>query len=154
VMGHAEYWSTGMRQQAAVARDRGVSLAFFGGNDMYWRVRLESSPLGPAREIICYKTDYQRDPLTAADLRYATNPRRSWPLNLPENAMLGAMFGGIVQTSAPLVLAKGAERFLSGTHLQAGSMVPGLVGTEFDRIFPNGATPPTLDVIAASPVHC
>ena len=34
-VGHDEYWSKPMRDAAEAARDAGINLAFFGGNDVY-----------------------------------------------------------------------------------------------------------------------
>ena len=41
-VGHDEYWSAEMFTAAAAARDAGVDVAFFGGNDIYWQVRYEA----------------------------------------------------------------------------------------------------------------
>lgn len=153
IAGHDEYWSTTMREHITTARDLGVSLAFFGADDVFWHVRLQSSPLGSDREVICYKVA-ALDPMTALDPKMATYLWREKPINEPENALLGQMYRSIVTGQAPLVLAAGIAPFLQGTHLQVGSSLPGLVGGEFDRIFNNGATPSSLSVLAASPVKC
>lgn len=156
--GHDEYWSTAMRDNVTSARDHGVSLAFFGGNDIYWHVRLQSSPLGPDREVVCYKAGYYSDdavdPVTLANPHEATVLWRDKPIDEPENALLGEMYGGALSVSAPLVLAAGAESFLSNTTLHAGSALQGLIGGEYDRVYHNKLTPPTLSILAASPLHC
>ncbi|MCG3126125.1 MAG: hypothetical protein CHACPFDD_00955 [Phycisphaerae bacterium] len=41
-VGHDEYWSAAMYDQAEQHRDAGRSLAFFGANNVYWRVDFES----------------------------------------------------------------------------------------------------------------
>jgi hypothetical protein len=46
-LGHDEYWSTAMRQTATAARDRGINLAFLGGNEVYRHIRFADTPLGP-----------------------------------------------------------------------------------------------------------
>ena len=157
--GHDEYWSTAMRNQVTFARDEGVSLAFFGGNAVYWHVRLQSSPLGPDREVICYKPGYyegspEADPLSSVDPSEATVLWRDPPLNMPENALLGEMYGGYMNQLAPLVLDRGAQPFVSGSGLHVGSALPGLVGVEYDRIYHNGATPSSLSILASSPLKC
>jgi hypothetical protein len=158
--GHDEYWSTAMRDHVTIARDTGVSLAFFGGNDVYWHVRLQSSPLGPDRQLICYKPGYYEDnvvdPVASFDPGEDTVLWRDPPLNEPENALLGEMYGGAERSPAPLVLADGAGPFLSNTTLHAGSAIPGLIniGGEYDRIYHNGATPSSLVVLASSPLQC
>ena len=37
--GHDEYWSAGQRANVEAARDAGVNLAFFSGNEMFWKTR-------------------------------------------------------------------------------------------------------------------
>src|SRR5262249_53508944 len=41
--GHDEYWSGAERTKFEVARANGVHLAFFSGNEVYWRTRWENS---------------------------------------------------------------------------------------------------------------
>ena len=38
-VGHDEYWSGQQRRLVEQARDAGVHLGFFSGNEMYWRIR-------------------------------------------------------------------------------------------------------------------
>lgn len=158
VAGHDEYWSTAMRQNVTAARDAGISLAFFGANDVYWHVRLQSSPLGPDRIVVCYKPDGYYDgtvdPLAASDPSQATVLWHDPPLNQPENALLGEMYGGGVLTQAPLALTTAARPFLAGTTLHAGSTMEGLVGGEYDRVYHDKYTPSTLTILAASPLQC
>jgi hypothetical protein len=161
--GHDEYWSSGMRANIARARDAGVSLAFFGANDAYWHARLQSSPLGPDRVVVCYK-DAGLDPLSGHDPSATTTLWQNPPLNQPEQGLLGATFGGLVQGPAPLILSDGAAPFLRGTTLHAGSALAGLEGAEvdpastngeaggFDSVLPDKGTPPALLVLASSPV--
>ena len=42
-VGHDEYWSAGQRSSVEAARDAGVHLAFFSGNEMFWKTRWENS---------------------------------------------------------------------------------------------------------------
>ena len=42
-VGHDEYWSGTQRAHVEAARDAGVNLAFFSGNEVYWKTRWESS---------------------------------------------------------------------------------------------------------------
>jgi len=50
-VGHDEYWSAGQRNSYENARNAGVHLAFFSGNEVYWKVRWENS----TRTLVCYK---------------------------------------------------------------------------------------------------
>ncbi len=57
-VGHDEYWSAGQRDNVEAARDTGVDLAFFSGNEVYWKTRWESSVAGaatPYRTLVSYK---------------------------------------------------------------------------------------------------
>jgi hypothetical protein len=49
--GHDEYWSLNERNKITAARDAGVHLAFFSGNEVYWKVRWENN----YRTLVCYK---------------------------------------------------------------------------------------------------
>ena len=57
-VGHDEYWSGNERAYVEAARDAGMHLAFFSGNEVYWRTRWENSIDGtdtPFRTLVCYK---------------------------------------------------------------------------------------------------
>ncbi len=49
---HSEYWSLEQFQNFVRARDAGVSIASFGANTSYWKVRYEDGQ----RTLVCYKT--------------------------------------------------------------------------------------------------
>jgi hypothetical protein len=151
--GHSEYWTTAMRTNVEAARDAGVSLAFFGANDVYWHVRLQDSALGSARVEVCYK-DATLDPLTKSNPSATTVRWRDAPLNDPENGLLGQMYGGALTGTTTLVLDSGAQPFTTGTSLQPGSTFTGLVGGEYDRVYHNAQSPASLSLIASSPLHC
>ena len=42
-VGHDEYWSGQQRTNVEAARDAGVNLAFFSGNEVFWKTRWENS---------------------------------------------------------------------------------------------------------------
>ena len=57
-VGHDEYWSGGQRANVEAARDAGVHLAFFSGNEVFWKTRWEASIDGadtPYRTLVSYK---------------------------------------------------------------------------------------------------
>jgi len=57
-VGHDEYWSKEERNQVEAARAAGVNLAFFSGNEVYWKTRWENSIDGTGtafRTMVCYK---------------------------------------------------------------------------------------------------
>ncbi|WP_371833313.1 DUF4082 domain-containing protein [Ferirhizobium litorale] len=95
-VGHDEYWSAEQREGVEAARDAGVNLAFWGGNDMYWKIRWETSideNGTPYRTMVCYKETWgtSTDP---SDVGTGTwrDPRYADPGQEPENALIGTMF--------------------------------------------------------------
>jgi hypothetical protein len=57
-VGHDEYWSASQRANVEAARDQGVDLAFFSGNEVFWKTRFEPSIDGAStanRTLVCYK---------------------------------------------------------------------------------------------------
>ena len=57
-VGHDEYWSGDQRANVEAARDAGVNLAFFSGNEIYWKSRWEESidaSATPYRTMVTYK---------------------------------------------------------------------------------------------------
>jgi hypothetical protein len=60
-VGHDEYWSGEQRDNVEAARDAGVNLAFWSGNEVYWKTRWETSiddSGTPYRTLVCYKESY------------------------------------------------------------------------------------------------
>jgi hypothetical protein len=54
-VGHDEYWSKNQRENVEAARDAGVNLAFFSGNEVYWKTRWEANAGSEDRVLVCYK---------------------------------------------------------------------------------------------------
>jgi hypothetical protein len=57
-VGHDEYWSKEERNNVESVRAAGKNLAFFSGNESYWKTRWENSVDGtntPFRTMVCYK---------------------------------------------------------------------------------------------------
>lgn len=57
-VGHDEYWSGQQLDNVTAARDAGVHLAFFSGNEIYWKTRWEPSTDATNtayRTLVCYK---------------------------------------------------------------------------------------------------
>ena len=99
--GHDEYWSAGQRASVEAARDAGVHLAYFSGNQMFWKTRWENSIDGtatPYRTLVSYKETHANakiDP-TAAWTGTWRDPRFSPPADggRPENELSGSIFKG------------------------------------------------------------
>lgn len=154
-VGHDEYWSWKMRQNIEAARGRGVSLGFFGANIGYWQVRFEPSAVDgrPRRTMVCYKyTALQADPVIRdtdrGNDRLTTTQWRAWPLNRPEEALIGVMYHGDPY-SGDIVIADAAHWVFAGTGLRNGDRLPGLLGYETDASF--GFAPAGTQILALSP---
>lgn len=151
--GHDEYWSSGQRASVEKARDAGVNLAFFSGNEVYWRTRWENSQDGsdtPYRTLVCYKdtwADRQLDPVTSTSTW--RDPR--FGVNHPENALTGTLYKSN-NTDLPITVssAEGKLRLWRNTGLgnQADGTSTALaahtIGYESDEDLDNGARPPGL----------
>ncbi len=159
-LGHDEYWTKEMRDGVESARNHGVGLAFFEGNEVYWQMRFEPDSAGtPNRTIVCYKVetshkDLSNDPLYGKDNSRVTTLWRDPLLARPENALAGIMFSSDVHRVRGYpwrVNPEANSSLLEGTGLQQGQMYGcGVVGYEWDRIYNNGATPPGLQVLSVS----
>lgn len=82
-VGHDEYWSKGMRQNVTAARDAGKNLAFFSGNEVYWKTRWADGEAGPCqtidhRTMICYKEGTMGDTPCAGNSAPCTDPTSEW----------------------------------------------------------------------------
>ena len=152
-LGHDEYWSPQMRANVTTARDRGVNLAFLGANACYRRIRFRPSPLGPDRQVICYKTDYQLDPLFGKDNASVTNDWRSPPHPDPESSLIGTFYEAF-PTVAPYVVVTPDAWVFRGTGARAGDAYADLIGPEYDRVNPAVPLCRPMTVLSHSPLTC
>jgi len=146
-LGHDEYWTTRMRATATRARDAGTNVAFLGANAVYWRTRLADPAGTDPRTLICYKSaaaDPVHGPTTTTRWRAAPDPD-------PENSLVGSLYEAF-PASGPLVVTDPGFFLFEATGARAGSTYPGLIGSEINRAYPIPGTPPTLRVVAHSPV--
>lgn len=138
-VGHDEYWTKEMFDGFEQARDQGVNLGFFGGNDVYWQSRLEPSSSGvPARTLVVYKNTPNNsystlDPVTDPTLR--TVRFQDPPVNRPAQSLMGVSFLGSTDRStlnADFVPKVDAGWPWNAAGVAAGSIFPGVVGYEAD----------------------
>ena len=97
--GHDEYWSGPERANVEAARDAGVSLAFFSGNEVFWKTRWENSSADgtstPYRTLTTYKdTHFNAATDPVAWTGTWRDPRFSPPGDggRPENSLTGQLF--------------------------------------------------------------
>ena len=140
--GHDEYWSGSMRSNVEAARDAGVNLIFMTGNEVFWRIRFEPSPIsGQSHQtIVCYKETLEGakvDPSnewtgTWRDARFT--PPAIGGAN-PENALTGTLFKAINPVGDPDFAIKvpstySALRFWRNTDI--ANLTPGSTATLTD----------------------
>jgi hypothetical protein len=146
-IGHDEYWTWSERDNVEAARDAGVNLVFASGNEAYWHARLEESPLGPNRVLVCYK-DAKLDPKPLPP--DATVTFSDPFLGRPENSLLGVQYHGNPDYGLPpwQVAAPADRWYFDCTTLKPGDVINNIVGYEWDTVRDNGHTPPGLEVLA------
>jgi hypothetical protein len=138
--GHDEYWSKEMYDAAQNARDAGVSLAFFGADEVHWQARFEASAAGVAnRVLVCYRyasLDPVQGPTTTLQWR---DPL----LNRPEQTLTGVMYTSEPPygNNVPYVVTSSSQWAYQGTAFKDGDSVAGIVGYEMDRFMSNYAAP-------------
>ena len=152
-VGHDEYWSENQRTNVENARDAGVNLAFFSGNEVYWKTRWEPSEDGnntADRTLVCYKdtwADTQIDPVESTSTW--RDPR--FGVGQPENALTGTAYMSN-DTDLPITVnaEEGKLRLWRNTTLanQAAGTSTALaahtVGYESDEDLDNGFRPAGL----------
>ena len=172
-MGHDEYWSGDQRANVEAARDAGVHLAFFSGNEVFWKTRWEDSIDGsgtPYRSLVCYKETHANaviDPAAPIWTGTWRDPRFSPPADggQPENALTGTIFtvNAGATTSIQVPEADGKMRFWRNTDIaslaagQTATLPFGTLGYEWDEDLDNGFRPDGLirmstTVVAGAPV--
>ncbi len=143
-VGHDEYWSGNQRANVEAARAAGMHMAFFSGNEVFWKTRWEPSVDGtPNRTLVSYKETHANgkiDPTatwtgTWRDGRYSSDGGK------PENLLTGTLFSVNAGTSNIRVPeAMGKFRFWRGTPVAAQSsnntaqLPDGTLGYEWDKV--------------------
>jgi Domain of unknown function (DUF4082)/Fibronectin type III domain len=168
--GHDEYWSANQRANVQAARDAGVNLAFFSGNEMFWKTRWEPSTDGsntPERTLVTYKETHFDGPVDPKDPPTWTgtwrDPRFSPPADggQPENALTGQYFevnSGTTDIQVPAADAKlriwrnTAAANLTGTQTLTLGKGIGTLGYEWDVDADNGFRPPGVVDLSSTTV--
>ena len=152
-LGHDEYWTPQQRKSVTAARDAGTNIAFLGANTCFRRIRFSSSDLGANRNVACYKTSYEKDPLYGHDNSLVTTDFRADPSPDPESSMTGVLYEGY-PTDAPYVVHNANHWLFAGTGVRNGDSFNHLIGVEYDRVTPDQPTPRPIEIIAHSPLVC
>ncbi|MDA8263794.1 MAG: hypothetical protein M0T79_00295 [Actinomycetota bacterium] len=155
-LGHDECWSLTERRAAQSAMAAGVNMVFFGASAILRHVRLQSSPLGPDREVVDYR-DAAEDPLNGkgSPLRVTGNTWFSPPTNWPESGFVGEMYAGFIEPWSPpsaFVVYDASSWIFKGTGLHNGSQLPNVIQADFDHVAPSWPMPSDLQVLGHSPI--
>ncbi|MCA6117922.1 DUF4082 domain-containing protein [Bradyrhizobium sp. WSM 1738] len=166
-VGHDEYWSGQQRANVQAARDAGVNLAFWSGNEMYWRTRWGNSISSDAtayRTLISYKETWSPSASIDPSNEWTgtfRDPRLSPPAvggGIPENALIGQMFQvddvGVNQPDALQAITIPYDdanlRFWRNTSVanlqpgQTATLTKNYLGYEWDEAPDNGFDPAGL----------
>jgi hypothetical protein len=165
-VGHDEYWSGQQRTNVEAARDQGVNLAFFSGNEVYWKTRWENSidPSNtPYRTLVCYKESQDSAKLDPTPTWTGTwrDPRFSPPADggRPENGLTGTIYGaaGGINASITVPEADGKMRFWRNTDIAtlppgtSATLPVGTLGFEIDEPRDNGLQPAGVFKLSTTP---
>lgn len=153
-LGHDEYWTKQQRDAVEAARDVGVNIAFFSGNEAYWQTRLETSSAGgKARVLTCYK-DASLDPQARDTPKEATVLFVDPPVSRPQSMLSGLAYGSNTDPDYIAWRPINVDTWIfDGTGIAAGDAFPGIVGYEYDHMAAAGKRPDGLTVVGNSPVN-
>ena len=154
-IGHDEYWSADQRANVTAARDAGVQLAFFSGNESFWKTRWENSIDGSGtshRTLVCYKETHENAKIDPTPEWTGTwrDPRFSPPADggRPENALSGSIFMVNSGTTDITVTSDdGKMRFWRNTSVASlpsesiATLGSETLGYEWDEDLDNGFRP-------------
>jgi N,N-dimethylformamidase beta subunit-like protein/uncharacterized protein DUF4082/Big-like domain-containing protein/Calx-beta domain-containing protein/purple acid phosphatase-like protein len=159
-VGHDEYWSGAQRATVEAARNAGMHLAFFSGNEVFWKTRWENSMApgaAPYRTLVSYKETHANAKIDPAGANVWTgtwgDPRFSPPADggRPQNALTGTIFTVNCCSGAITVpSADGKMRFWRNTSVAAqapggvATLPDGTLGYEWDSDLDNGFRPAGL----------
>ena len=161
-VGHDEYWSAQQRANVEAARDAGVHLAFFSGNEVFWKTMWEGSS---RRALVTRKETYGDRQIPRRDA-----PGEPWTgtwrdpslyppaadAGKPENALTGTMFmveGPASYASLEIPAAQGKLRFWRHinqvNNMSAGqvAVISGCIDVPFRTL--NGPSDPNNPVPGA-----
>lgn len=158
-VGHDEYWSLAQRQHVEAARAAGVNLAFFSGNEVFWKIRWEPSIDGndePYRTMVTYKETHDDAKIDPHPELWTGTWRDGRSFNpegaQPENALTGTIFTVNAWRNDPLAVPSDYAklRFWRNTDVaklkegETAVMLRGLLGHEWDEDIDNGFRPAGL----------
>ncbi len=140
--GHAEYWTSGMRDSLQSAVSRGINLVSLGGNAGYNRPRLSARN----RELVMWRSS-SADIFSSTSTE-ATKPWRDPPISKPESTLLGAEYIGLGVNGDYTIAHPNRWPFSATKRIEK---LHSVVGREVDS--PLYAAGPAVEVLAWSDIR-
>ena len=127
-VGHDEYWTREMYENASAARDAGVNLAFLSGNSVWGMVPLLPSAAGHPHRIF-----HRAGKFLGEELGKTFDKQRGYKSNYPAGPDGALLMGG--RTAAigggDWTCTKPDHWLYEGTGMKEGDKIQGLVGWEY-----------------------
>jgi N,N-dimethylformamidase beta subunit-like, C-terminal len=167
-VGHDEYWSGAQRASVEAARDAGVHLAFFSGNDVFWKIRWEPSTdpsHTPYRTMVTYKETHANAKIDPAPGVWTGTWRDARAFNpegpKPENALKGTIFTVNAWRNDPLIVPGEYARLRFWRMTEVARLKPGdqavlgygILGHEWNEDLDNGFRPAGLIRMSSTTVN-
>jgi len=167
--GHDEYWTEQQRLNVEAARDAGVNLEFWSGNEVYWATRLGSSISSDQtsnRTLISYKETWANSDIDPSSQWTGTfmDPRFSSETGAgtPQNSLTGQLFQvddtrfSIGLKSITIPYSDANLRFWRNTSVanlqpgQTATLTQNYLGYEWDEAVDNGFQPAGLVALSST----
>src|SRR5438876_11020112 len=133
------------------ARRAGVNSEFFGADTTSGQVRVAAAAGGAADRVIGCDKDASVDPVQGPT---TTTAWRYPPVNRPEQPLRGIQSAfTFLRSNVDYVVTDSSHWVYAGTAFRDGDVVPGIVGYEVDRFWPNFPPPNALSqaILSLSP---
>ena len=148
--GHDEYWSKEQRSSVEMALDAGVHLAFFTGNEVYWKTRWENLTDGEHRTLVCYKEGLLGDgsvgervcgskcDVSSTEWTGLWRTGADYDAGKPENALVGQISWTETDGAIQVPSKYKKLRFWRNTNVaaladgQIATLAPNTIGFEWD----------------------
>jgi hypothetical protein len=154
-LGHDETWTYQELEGVQKALAKGVNVAFLSAAAIVRHARLQSSSLGPDREVVDYR-DPDEDPLNGKGnpMEVTGNTWASPPTNYSVTAIVGQLYSGFLEPddAASFVVYDASSWIFAGTGLHDGSQIPQVIASDIDHLATAYPTPSNIEVLGHSPV--